>query len=853
MDTRDLETPTSSGDSNINIQGEANVSLLGSDKSQHFADTVGFVSDGKAIEKSYDEPQENIGYLKPSLEEHHTIEKFLSRPTLVKNLVWSQRMIETVDIMSTLREHKNFAVFRQKLAGFYGFRATANLKVVVNAQPFHSGILQLSFRPFQQTFAKYSGRDRYERFMEDSQNLSMALSGYPSTYLNVATQSDVTFSIPYCGQTPFMNLANKRQDFGEFRITSLVQLLDSTNKPQADVNLYLFFTDVELFGSTALTRNGIAGFVKATPQVATERAKKRVPQNRASEVAANVQSNPAPAGRGLISKGARYLVGKVPYVGDILQDIFDYIGLSKPPASQSSMFVTPLPSGNLVTYDGNINVVKLSGKAGQNTAIDQLGIEKMDEMEISTIVAKPTGLTRFRWQTDMSPHTLLLTLPVEPQNHISVRDTTINQYVALPSRLRYMANAFRYWRGTLRYTFFVSANKFHTGRLRFVYTVGGDPGNLDGEYSYSFNQIIDIRDGLTFSIDCPYFCDTPWRVVPQKFGFDGRYHQGVSNIFNLDPCTLQVYVENTLRAGGQAAQTVEVAVFVSGGPDFQLAGPIVPTSVPLPFIEKKDSKATEIKAVPQIETDVGLNDIKTISMVNLNNSLMEPSAKACQDTMGEEVSSVRELVKRYYPLYNTNLTEKETMLVGYPFSLYASLIDKNNIVFTNAEPFSYFSELYAFWRGGVRYNVACKDSFMRVSFLPQNMQFADLKLGDSIGIKTPFRQCTLKEPQEFEHELNGCPRINEQPMDTSVSGALNFEVPFYSRNTKILSTKHLSTADNHDDQVHFGCAPTGVVLLSVKTESPSPLCISRSCADDFTFGYLIGVPPVIPNITSFSK
>lgn len=845
METKDIKQEERPSDAHIAIQGNADVSIIGTDKAQHFADTVGFVSDGKAIEKHYDQPAANLNYLRPFEEDSHTIEKYLSRPTLIETTLWSQSIEKTYDVMDTLRNHKNFAIFRQKLAGFYGFNATANLKIVVNAQPFHSGILQLSFQPMSATLTKYSGYHRYEKLKTKEQMLC-ALSGYPCTYLNIATQSDTTFSIPYCGQTPFMNLTNDEQDFGVFNLHDFAPLRDSTNNASLDVSVYLFFTNVQLFGSTALTKDGITGqAVFAQPQV--ERANKKVPQNRASEVAANVAANPPP-GRGLISQGARWLVGKIPVVGDIAQGIFDFLGLSKPVTSQSPIFVSQLPVGNLVTYDANIPAIKFSAKAGQNTDIQQLGIEKADEMMFQTIVAKPTLLTSFNWITTQEPGKMLLSIPVEPQAHIIGPDNT----ALMCPRLRYLANVFRFWRGTLRYTFHVSANKFHTGRLRFVYTIGGDPGDLHGNYSYSFNQIIDIRDGLTFAIDCPYFCDTPWRVIPHYY--DAATKKFVQQdpkkkaIYDLLPCYLQVYVENVLRAGGQASNMVPIRVMVSGGPDFQLAGPIAPSVLPIPMDERKPAKA--IVAKPQVETDEGQNDINVISMIALSDIPQPPNELACLDTMGEEISSVREMIKRYYPMTSGQTPQNSISILGYPWHLPCNFKDiKANGSYTNqyvADPFSYFSELYAFWRGGMRYNVAMQDAFLRVSFLPQNAQFSPIELIDSESILSPWKVIKTS-PQEV---VAWMPTINQQPTDTSVTGGFNFEVPFYSKNTKIVSCRVKHTVD-HMDLVQNGLTPTGVVVGTITASGKRDYTISRACADDFTFGYLVGVPPCDYNLAYY--
>lgn len=133
--------PLPSEGSDSQVTGQQDTTLLGDQRTHSFNDAVGFVSEGKTISQQYAGARELDALLEvvSSDEQNHEIKTFLSRPVRAGNSRWKMSdnytELNYMNVMSKLNSNE-FAVHRTKLAGFYGFRATANYKVVVNAQPF---------------------------------------------------------------------------------------------------------------------------------------------------------------------------------------------------------------------------------------------------------------------------------------------------------------------------------------------------------------------------------------------------------------------------------------------------------------------------------------------------------------------------------------------------------------------------------------------------------------------------------------------------------------------------------------------------------------------------------------------
>lgn len=189
-------------DTSMAIDAIASVSKAGEERSlftdslqTSSGDVMHFVTDATVEKVSYDAP-ESIVKLVDSLhiaeEQNHSIENFLSRPIQILSPVIGPGSHGKIIAKYDVRLSSFPKVFRDKLSGFYAGHFSMNFKVLVNAQPFESGIVMLVWQPIYASVP-----NRYLAQMTETEDSLASLSGQPCAYLNLATQSEVNLCVPY--------------------------------------------------------------------------------------------------------------------------------------------------------------------------------------------------------------------------------------------------------------------------------------------------------------------------------------------------------------------------------------------------------------------------------------------------------------------------------------------------------------------------------------------------------------------------------------------------------------------------------------------------------------------------------
>lgn len=806
----------SSHETNLGISDRT---LVGETTAKKYDDAVGFVSEGKVVSTDMDDVQENrilLSHIHPSYEPQHTIKKILSRPVKIATVIYDSNsaagnQLAAYDIMQTFRNNAGFALGREKLSVFYGVNWRAHLKVTLNAQPFEAGLFQIYFQPFVRTVGSQIPTNT------PAVNTLPFATGCPNVYCNIALQSEVELSVPYSGPIPFINLTNDTMDFGTFYIQPIVPISDSTNNASCELSVYMYFSEIELFGTTPCNRVTIA-----TPQGLGSM------QNREA-----------------ITKSHGRLGSIVSTVGNSLVPLLDMIGLSAPTTDLNPPRRHIDPYSSPSTADTVKSPLKVSYMSTQAVEIGQLGVDNEDELDIHKVISKPTYFDQFTWSVTDDAPTVLNTYSVEPNNS-STFDFNNSTYVC-PTRLRYMSNIFKYWRGTMKYTFYVVANKFHSGRLRFVYTLGG---NLNGtgqtpleNFPRSFTQVVDIRDATCFEVDCEYFGTAPWRVVPQQLGQDGAY-VGDANItgpLSDVPGELTIVVENELRAATTTAQSIQIVCMQSGGKDFEFSVPIAASSLP---VDELAPAPTQQVATPQSLS------YQSLSMVG--EDVEETQKNPSPFTTGEEIKNVRTLLRRYQLMASgtTTLTTANPNVdyLLYPFYL-TTPVTGNSL---NYEMLSYFRKLYFFYRGGMRYLLTTSDDDYQFTVRYN----ADISQAQPTAVAQPFGNRGMFQISAWPAgtDFSTYPLTSTIPYLTKLQGGIEVEFPYYSRYHKSF-TKSMSslTALAYQNKTRSGLVPNGSAYVQMTSKpssytNPTFVRLYRTVGDDFNFGYLLGAPIVTPRV-----
>lgn len=808
------QNSNSGGDGKTHQAGQADRTILGDAAASTYNDAVGYRSEGQFLIREYDEPSEDLvllGGLRPTEENQHSIETILSRPVRLGTYTYKSGIglgddMFSCEVMDTLRTHIAFKLAREKLSGFYGIRFNAHLRVTLNPQPFEAGLFQIYFVPFENIV-----RSIPKTINSTECRLPFA-TGCNNVFCNIALQSDVELKVPYTGPTAFICLTNKLSQMGNFHVQNIVPITDSTNAASCELSIYLYFSDIELFGATP------AGVM---------------PQGISADVESTVKSlwnNP---------------------IRKSLTGLMDSLGLSKPVCPEVETRIAQFPVGTFPTCNSASTAVKYSAKHEQGLKIAQLGVDSKDEMEIINIISKPTYYDQWTWTTSQGEMTEVAWYPIEPNGHLLTNQGTETEALLYtpPTRLRYIANLFELWRGGIDFTFTVVSTKFHSGRLRFVMELGADKMEAK-DIPYAFSQVVDIRDSAQFTIRCPFFACAPWRYIPQRIQYYDKSHNSIEyysdaadSPFYERRNLLHVYVENQLRATANVAQSVSIVCQVSAAPDFEFAAPRSPISIPR--ITEKQSKKLLTHVDPQISDDYSAsNDIPLINMVGTKpvNTSFDPT----MFTVGEKITNLRELIKR--PNLINRWKPKRSDSSDYILLPWFFENTENKIY--EFSWLNYLWPLYRMWRGGVRYAFVTKeDSLMIFRYDPNFVSSHGLY---TILTTVDPKHWTLSHGLGlFQIKTNGVTFLDGrssnfnavQPARTSLQAGHELEVPYYHRFHKCLTrpadeTDIMNMATRHD-------LPPGVVYIELSYREDgeqSDITIFRSAADDFNFGYLLGAP-----------
>lgn len=802
--------------------GTKDISLLGNAPVEQQRDVIGFTDEGAVVERQLDVPREDLLLLSaihPSSEPEHSIAKYLERFVRVSksSLKFSSEYsigqdFETVNIMAHLRIWPAFAQAREKLQGFYGIHMDAVLKVVVNAQAFQSGVFMVYYIPYGETDMMLPTHSDVES------PLSLPFqTGCQNVLCNIATQSSVELRVSFTGPTAFINLTNDSSEFGRFAITTISPLRSGTNADYAPMQVYLAFENIKLFGATCQT-------FQAQMENANLSKQQMVPSQESK------------------------LSGSA---GNLLSSILTKLGLSKPRADERLTRIRDDAVGFKAVCDSDSPAIPLSLLKDQQVKVGQLGIDSQDECDLLKIIEQPCYFDNFTWKVSQDTGTILWSNRVEPQGAVLGKITAQgkdNQVIA-QTRLRYVAGVFNYWTGTMVYTFVVAATKFHSGRLRVQFVLGGPRNGTaprEEQLGYVYSHIIDLRDGNTFRVEVPYVSSAPWRHVPQYYSTSkGQFVHEDERVVNdwtarlVDhPNMIHVTVETMLRCSDTVDQSVNITVFESAGADFKFAGPRAPIRQPLQRIAFDSIKPDVKKMQPQSP----IPD-KTINMTNLVSS--SPVSDATPYTFGEHITNVRQLIRRAHQM--GSFDSGSDIMAIYPWmipSLYLGLPYNKSRDFL-----SYFTPLYRFFRGSMRFSFVpiSQDTQMSAYFDPHGNTFAEFMTYQSWGTDANYGVALMKAKLTSGNKID---HVNSIVSASTIAHAatmtsVEVDVPYYHRFHKSLCNSYPFSYDRVTAREE---SPPGILFVSTRnkdTTSNDTFIMYRAAGDDYNFGGLIGAPLVL--------
>lgn len=492
-----------------------------------------------------------------------TLFGFLQRPRLISTVSWTDTPVAGARLarIDPYFEMLTTPSFRNKLENFSYFRAGIRIGVRVNGTKFHYGKLLVAWMPL------YGSMTQGEQELRDN---VISASGYPHVIISPTENEINELVMPFAYPDAYLNLSVVNVlSPGVLAIYVLNPLALDTAVPPVSVSIFANFEDVELAGQT-----GAVNLPIHTAQTLFDDPLTFVAQGKTIYVEAKAKSQvglisgPAKA----ITSAAGYLAA-VPYLGTwfsaigvvsaAVGKVAEHFGYCKPCSLESTA-----PRHNRRPDFSNTEGLDTSTKLQVIPSNDvspfgqQLG-GTPGEMELHNIVSTPSLYRIFIWDGNDAPEDVLFITPITPTMCHVQADGLRFRYYNTP--LRWISNMCQYWRGSLRFDLQITCSSFHSGRFRisFMPFDAGVVASLD--HQNCINRIVDIQNETEVSFTIPYIARSPWL---RSFNNQGSWPAGNTSIG-----TLQITVINELTHPTSPIPEVHMNMWVSAGPDFQIAMP----------------------------------------------------------------------------------------------------------------------------------------------------------------------------------------------------------------------------------------------------------------------------------------
>jgi hypothetical protein len=739
----------------------------------------------------------------------HTVVDFLSRPIDVAKLTWNTNTTSEL-IPGGIAFPDVFLqnpMYKEKLRGFLGLKGMIKIKVMINPQPFQAGLLLGYWIP--------NAKEIPVKVDMVQASLS-GKSGCPNIQIMCEGGTEQILEIPYVNQHVYYNMATDDGNYGKFFLVPILPLDQ---------------------GSLGIRIQAWIEFPQ--PQFATS-AVPVLSQSSSQTEEENLHNNTILAASGAdaaldtLSSALSDFSLKPSYFAKTASNVLQLMGYSKP-TNQTAICRTSLRANSyMANYNGEFMGHKLS-LAADNVLADMPNMagSNSDEMAISYVAQIPTYYRSFTINTTTAspPYNenyVVFNDNVHPSKFVSTTPGTLDS-----TFLGYVSSAFAQWRGGIKYTIKLAKTGFHSGTLRATFLPGvyslpnGVPDtttNPSAQLERVYQKTFDLRDLNEFTVTIPYAATRPYlNVVNPNSNY---YTQSAQKDSQLGVFVIDVFVP--IVAPDTVTKTVKAAVFVSGAEDIAFANPTAPNIYPYSTVV---SQSFSLQEPTDRVTAVDKND----SNINSSNSKMSllPSGLCT----GEVVSSIKALLMRFGPYYFSTSQDVANIYQLAPFDFQDPITATgDNVTFDYLD---YFSYLYAFYRGGLRFSYDPGTSNPNVI---NSYRIVLRTCVSNLYPETASRISTLATS-------NISPQIFRSPFANAISrpnieGLIDFEVPYYN-------TTHITPAltSNHSRaKVAASSYPSPLVTIVPRNGATSSTLVSplimRAASDDFRFFYLIGPPRV---------
>lgn len=520
-----------------------------------------------------------------------------------------------------------FPQWNQRLSGAYGIKFSIVFTLQVAASPFHQGLLTSAF---QYGSCQAGTNTKYRRLSNPA-----SVTNLPHVRMDLSETTMTELKVPFLYGNEFYPVSGTDQFQGVYGAWGLAQILGyqavaALAAPTFKVSVQLY--DIELFGAD----NNASTTITLQAGMMVKEARETQIISKSLHTAAKVGNFVAKYVPALSA-----IAGPTAWALDIAGGVASFFGFSRPLIKEPPMTIyrgatayehnVDLPARSAAIGLMSTNTLAISTNFGAST-IDEMAL-KFITSQFSQILAGRVSTTNVHssviYATTVSPSVMWFRTPatapycnvVFPRDSAALISASGNCF--LPSSLMNIASYFRLWRGSFIFRITFAKTKYHAGRYMISFnpkttlvysqsstaitTVDGPEVNTSIVQPYGYSQIMDLKDGNVFEFSVPYFCEQPYLTFFSSMG-------SVS-IVCIDP----------LQAPSTVTASVPFLIEVAGGEDFELA----------------DFQGSGFIPVQNGTIYLQSGDISVANKPILHSSTSTP----CQDTIGECITSVKQMIQ----------------------------------------------------------------------------------------------------------------------------------------------------------------------------------------------------------------
>nr|QDH89622.1 MAG: hypothetical protein H1RhizoLitter1238_000002 [Picornavirales sp.] len=691
------------------------------------------------------------------------------------------------------------AVMTNKVSGFLGLRATAVIRMQVNANRFQAGRLIMVYIPQGNIANTYPGMRL--------RNLR-SITQLPRVELDLATESEVTMEIPYISPAPYYNLITGEGELGRLCIYVYSPLATGAGSTVFDVTYWGSLKDIELVTPAV---------AQMAERIRSKKTKKGSYQEQEAKAMGVPPISSALSGLARVSETLSSIPVLTPlatpatWVLNCMAGIASVFGYSKPLHEGKTDKVQIVTQPNMQNEDG-IDVSANMGLSATNklTILPGFAGTTVDEMALTHLVQLPAYWKTVSWTTSNNLGDVLLTFDVDPMQFATSNVVNLWSTVdAIP--LTYFQGFFEFWKGSIVLIIKIVKTPYHSGRFSICYNPGGSGATSSALSDYVLRDVVDIADQNEFRFVIPY-------ASTRQYSRAARL-TGLGSATEKTGC-VTIRVINALVAPDTVDTGVQMIMEVCGGPDYEMMCPRRTDWAPI-IVSGWAAQMNDV--APNKNKNVNEAELLALGSASIDTSTMDPA----QYCVGEKVNSVLQLIKRYSPLKSLVFNSQNAAIDIRPFVIGAcySADVVSFAAYPTGDVLSCISPCFGYARGSVRMIVFAKgcdaSGAMITAYAYPSTETTPLITSD----------LSLRAGQAISLQ-------NQSGMNVIASANVPPYQQLHSRLSRMSSTGAVEPIDPWTSSMRLGFTTYDSSATPVNRQS----VVYRAAGDDFTLGFFLGVP-----------